>query len=179
MLGHSLAKFRAPVYDFSGRTARNGPAGFQLVSSQNLLKGFEYKIVEKSGQICSTVKFVEKNWIQVTIKNRVMSPFQLSFFAICAGHSSISGLGWRKNHQQIKTFSSLNIWILAIWNRNSERTKNCKLHWAYKNSDFALFSIQFPKTYLLNKIKLFLDHENQFLGPKQQNLKKPLWSGYP
>jgi hypothetical protein len=39
MLGHSLTKFRAPVYDFSGRTARNDPAGFQLVSSQNLLKG--------------------------------------------------------------------------------------------------------------------------------------------
>jgi hypothetical protein len=28
-------------------------------------------------------------------------------------------------------------------------------------------------------IKLFLDHENRSLGPKQQNLEKPLLGGYP
>jgi hypothetical protein len=35
------------------------------------------------------------------------------------------------------------------------------------------------KTYLLNTIKPFLDHENRSLGPKQQNLEKPLLGGYP
>jgi hypothetical protein len=34
------------------------------------------------------------------------------------------------------------------------------------------------KTYLLNTIKLFSDHENRSLGPKQQNLEKPLLGGY-
>jgi hypothetical protein len=28
-------------------------------------------------------------------------------------------------------------------------------------------------------IKPFLDHENRSLGPKQQNLEKPLLGGYP
>jgi hypothetical protein len=37
----------------------------------------------------------------------------------------------------------------------------------------------FAKTYLLNTIKTFLDHENKSLGPKQQNLEKPLLDGYP
>jgi hypothetical protein len=50
MLGHSLTKFRAPVYDFSGRTALNGPARFRLVSSQNLLKG-NYQNIHESYMI--------------------------------------------------------------------------------------------------------------------------------
>jgi hypothetical protein len=73
-----------------------------------------------------------------------------------------------------------------------------------ENSDFARFPIQVPwaklrfkvlfkklhprinlttlfltKTYLPNTIILFSDHENQSLGPKQQNLEKPLLGGYP
>jgi hypothetical protein len=32
---------------------------------------------------------------------------------------------------------------------------------------------------LLNTIKPFLDHENWSLGPRQQNLEKPLLGGYP
>jgi hypothetical protein len=34
------------------------------------------------------------------------------------------------------------------------------------------------KTFLLKIIKPFLGHETWFLGPKQRNLKKPLWGGY-
>jgi hypothetical protein len=40
----------------------------------------------------------------------------------------------------------------------------------------TLFS---TKTYLLNTIKLFSDHENRSLEPKQQNLEKTLLGGYP
>jgi hypothetical protein len=42
-----------------------------------------------------------------------------------------------------------------------------------------LTALFFTKTYLLNTIKLFSDHENRSLGPKQQNLEKPLLGGYP
>jgi hypothetical protein len=35
-----------------------------------------------------------------------------------------------------------------------------------------------PKTYLLNTINPFSDHENRSKGPKQQNLEKPLLGGY-
>jgi hypothetical protein len=42
-----------------------------------------------------------------------------------------------------------------------------------------LTTILLSKTYLLNTIKLFSDHENWPLGPKQQNLEKPLFGGYP
>jgi hypothetical protein len=44
---------------------------------------------------------------------------------------------------------------------------------------FVLTTLFFTKTYLLNTIKLFLDHENWSLGPKQPNLEKPLLGGYP
>jgi hypothetical protein len=35
------------------------------------------------------------------------------------------------------------------------------------------------QTYLLDTIKIFSDHENRSLEPKQKNLEKPLWGGYP
>jgi hypothetical protein len=37
-----------------------------------------------------------------------------------------------------------------------------------------LITLFLTKTYLLNTIKPFSDHENRSLGPKQQNLEKPL-----
>jgi hypothetical protein len=42
-----------------------------------------------------------------------------------------------------------------------------------------LTTLFLTKTYLLNTIKPFSDHENRSLGPKQQNLEKPLSGGYP
>jgi hypothetical protein len=42
-----------------------------------------------------------------------------------------------------------------------------------------LTTLFLTETYLLNTIKLFSDHENRSLGPKQQNLEKPLLGGYP
>jgi hypothetical protein len=42
-----------------------------------------------------------------------------------------------------------------------------------------LTTLFFTKTYLLNTIKPFSDHETQSLGPKQLNLEKPLLGGYP
>jgi hypothetical protein len=37
-----------------------------------------------------------------------------------------------------------------------------------------LTTIFLTKTYLLNTIKLFSDHKNRSLGPKQQNFEKPI-----
>jgi hypothetical protein len=42
-----------------------------------------------------------------------------------------------------------------------------------------LTTLFLTKTYLLNTIKPFSDHENRSLEPKQQNLEKPLLGGYP
>jgi hypothetical protein len=42
-----------------------------------------------------------------------------------------------------------------------------------------LTTLFLTETYLLNTIKPFSDHENRFLGPKQQNRVKPFLGGYP
>jgi hypothetical protein len=42
-----------------------------------------------------------------------------------------------------------------------------------------LTTLFLTKTYLLNTIKPFLDHENRSLGKTKQNLEKPLLGGYP
>jgi hypothetical protein len=47
------------------------------------------------------------------------------------------------------------------------------------NSRINLTTLFSTKIYLLNTIKSFSGHENRSLGPKQQNLKKPLLGGYP
>jgi hypothetical protein len=40
-----------------------------------------------------------------------------------------------------------------------------------------LTTLFFTKSYLLNTIKPFSDHENRSFGPKQQNLEKPIFGG--
>jgi hypothetical protein len=59
------------------------------------------------------------------------------------------------------------------------QVSRAKLRFEVLFKRFHSTTLFLTKTYLLNTIKLFPDHENRSLGPKQQYLKKPLLGGYP
>jgi hypothetical protein len=62
---------------------------------------------------------------QVTIKNRMISPFQLCFLqfaqaiVLFQGLEPSTGQGLSNDPKYVKIAN-------AVWNRSSERTKNCK-----------------------------------------------------